>query len=379
MPRLPSTAILSRRHDAVLAALRARSLDALVVTTPANVRYLSSHVGTAGVAVVSDDGVALLVDFRYRGAVQALQESDSACPRLRVVPVEASYEEALVDFLSQTGHARVGFEASNVTVARHAWLTKTLAARPSSVVLEPTERLVEGLRAVKDAYEVEALRTAAARLSPVAERAFEAVKAGVAERAVAAVIEMALRQAGFERPAFDTIVASGPNAALPHHRAGDRVLAAGDAVVLDFGGVLDGYCSDLTCTVSVGPPSLELERVYAGVLAAQQAAIRAVRPGIETHAVDAAARAVLESKGLGAAFGHGTGHGLGLDVHEEPRIARFRADTAVVGLQPGMVFTVEPGAYLPGWGGVRIEDDVLVTPDGFEVLTSVPRDLRACG
>jgi Xaa-Pro aminopeptidase len=188
-----------------------------------------------------------------------------------------------------------------------------------------------------------------------------------------------MREAGYERPAFDTIVASGPNAALPHHRAGDRVLAAGDLVVLDFGGVLDGYCCDLTRTVSVGPPSSQAVRVHAAVCDAQRAAIAAVRPGLEASAVDAAARNVLEQHGLGDAFGHGTGHGLGLDIHEDPRIARPRSDAPAVRLEPGMVFTVEPGAYLPGWGGVRIEDDVLVTETGCDVLTSVSRDLSALG
>jgi Xaa-Pro aminopeptidase len=149
-------------------------------------------------------------------------------------------------------------------------------------------------------------------------------------------------------------------------------------VVLDFGGVLDGYCSDLSRTVSVGPPSVESRRVHDAVLEAQQAAIESVRPGIEASAVDAAARQVLERHGLGDAFGHGTGHGLGLDVHEEPRIGRPRADGPSSLLAPGMVFTIEPGAYLPGWGGVRIEDDVLVTDSGCEVLTSVPRVLRTC-
>ena len=175
----------------------------------------------------------------------------------------------------------------------------------------------------------------------------------------------------------DTIVASGPHSALPHYRAGTRVLATGDLVVLDFGGVLDGYCCDLTRTVSIGPPSSEARRLYTAVYDAQQAAIAAIRPGVESTAVDAAARSLLASRGLGDAFGHGTGHGLGLDVHEEPRITRSRPDVPSVPLVPGMVFTVEPGAYLSGFGGVRIEDDVLVTETGCEVLTSVPRELMA--
>ena len=157
---------------------------------------------------------------------------------------------------------------------------------------------------------------------------------------------------------------------MPHYRAGDRLLERGDLVVLDFGGVLDGYCSDLTRTVALAP-SAEARRVHQAVRDAQQAAIDAVKPGIATTDVDRAARRVLESQGLGEAFGHGTGHGLGLDVHEDPRVTRPRADMAPVPLEPGMVFTIEPGAYLPGWGGVRIEDDVLVTDHGCEVLTSV--------
>ncbi|MBI2827708.1 MAG: M24 family metallopeptidase, partial [Acidobacteria bacterium] len=214
-------------------------------------------------------------------------------------------------------------------------------------------------------------------LTSVAASAFKATWAGESERAVATVLESAIRQAGYERLAFDTIVASGPHAALPHHRAGDRILAEGDLVVLDFGGVLDGYCCDLTRTVSIGPPSSEARRLYSAVYDAQQAALAAIGPGVESSAVDAAARGVLEERGLGDAFGHGTGHGLGLDIHEEPRITRPRADVASVPLVPGMVFTIEPGAYVAGFGGVRIEDDVLVTETGCEVLTSVPRDLLA--
>jgi Xaa-Pro aminopeptidase len=232
---------------------------------------------------------------------------------------------------------------------------------------------------VKDPFEIGRLRDSAARLGAVADAAFAAVTPGRTEREVAAVIDAALRAAGYERPAFDTIVASGPNAALPHHRAAGRTMGAGDLVVLDFGGVLDGYCCDLTRTVSIGVPSAEARRVHAAVHDAHQAAIEAVRPGVAAAAIDAAARRVLDDRGLGKAFGHGTGHGLGLEVHEEPRITRPRADVPAVQLEPGMVFTIEPGAYLAGWGGVRIEDDVLVTDTGCEVLTSVPRDLPALG
>jgi Xaa-Pro aminopeptidase len=376
---LPESFLLAGRQARVRQTLAALKLDALVVSSLPNVRYLSNHVGSAGLLVVTGDTAHLLVDFRYEEAIRALQSSPAACPSLRRWPVPASYDEALLGCLVELGLQRVGFEAAHLTVSRWNWLKLALEARGTGLVLEPTTRVVEALRLVKDSGEIAVLREASARLANVAEAAFAAICPGVTERQVAGVIEDAMRQAGYDRPAFDTIVASGPNAALPHHRAGDRPLAAGDLVVLDFGGILDGYCCDLTRTVSVQAVSAEARRVYRAVREAQQAAIAAVRTGVATTAVDAAARDVLGVHGLAEAFGHGTGHGLGLDVHEEPRIGRPRPGEPTRLLEPGMTFTIEPGAYLPGWGGVRIEDDVLVTETGCEVLTSVPRELLALG
>lgn len=377
---LPVSSVLAARHRQVCDALSTLGLDALVVTNPVNIRYLSNHAGSAGTLVVAAGAVHLLADFRYEESVRAMQASAGACPALRVWPVPASYDEALVDLLASPGVGpRVGFEAAHLTVARRDWLDRTLALRGVAVTLSATERVVEQARVVKSEVEVATLRDACRRLSAVADAAFAAVRPGTREREVAGAIEAAIRAAGYERLAFDTIVASGPNAALPHYRAGDRRLDAGDLVVLDFGGVLDGYCCDLTRTVSVGPPSADARRLHTAVRDAQQAAIAAVTPGVPATAVDAAARDLLTARGLGQAFGHGTGHGLGLDIHEEPRIGRPRPDAPSVQLQPGMVFTIEPGAYLPGLGGVRIEDDVLVTADGCEVLTAVPRQLLALG
>jgi len=365
---------LARRHAAIRERFEPLGIAALAVTHAPNVRYLSNHAGSAGILVLARDAVHLIVDFRYREAVERLQSSPQACPQLRVWPVPDSYDEALVECLVTGEAARVGFEAAHVSVARHAWLERTLHARAPGIELLPTEQIVESARAIKDAFELSTIRDAASRLTPVAERALAAARAGARERDVAGAIEAALREAGFDRPAFDTIVASGPHAALPHYRAGDRRLTAGDLVVLDFGGVLDGYCCDLTRTIAIGPAAPEAARLYEAVRDAQAAALSAVRPGIPASDVDRAARAVLESHGLGEAFGHGTGHGLGLDVHEEPRIGRPRPGAAAAVLQPGMVFTIEPGAYLPGFGGVRIEDDVVVTDEGCALLTSVPRD-----
>jgi len=370
----PSTTALAQRHDRIRESLDTLSLDALIVTPPSNIRYLSNHAGSAGILVVTRETVHLLVDFRYHEAVRALQGSASACPGLQLWDVPASYEEALIACLADIGVTTVGFEAAHVTVARYEWWRETIAGRGLDITLRSTERIVEQARLIKDAFEVATLREAAARLDTVMPQVLAAVRAGEREREIAAVIEMTMREAGYERTAFDTIVASGPHSAMPHYRAGTRVLTPGDLVVLDFGGVLDGYCCDLTRTVSIGPPSREARRVYDAVRDAQAAAVAAVKPGIDASAVDAAARELLRDRGLGDAFGHGTGHGLGLDVHEEPRVGKPRPDLPPVTLVPNMVFTIEPGAYLPGFGGVRIEDDVLVTENGCELLTHLQRE-----
>ena len=263
-----------------------------------------------------------------------------------------------------------------MTLSRFDRLNAFLDARPDKpgVRLVPTERIVERARVIKDAHEVATFRTAAAMLSKVAARVLDSLGPGRSELEVAADIDTFLRQAGFAKPAFDTIVASGANSALPHARPEDRRLLAGDSVVLDFGGVYDGYCVDLTRTVQLSPATDAFLRTFAAVRAAHSAAIAAIRPGLKASLVDTAAREVLTAHGLGDAFVHGTGHGLGLEVHEEPRITRPGSVAMDETLEPGMVFTVEPGAYLPGAHGVRIEDDVVVTAEGCDVLTSVPID-----
>jgi Xaa-Pro aminopeptidase len=223
---------------------------------------------------------------------------------------------------------------------------------------------------VKDEAEIATLKEAGRRLGRATAEAASLARAGRSEIDVAGDLDALLRRWGFERPAFETIVASGPNSALPHARPGRRVLAEGDGVVLDFGGVYDGYCVDLTRTVELGDAGTDFRRLFAAVAEAQQAAISAVRPGAKASSVDDAARAALGRYGLEGAFGHGTGHGLGLEVHEEPRIGRPLAGQPDLELQPGMVFTIEPGVYVEGVGGVRIEDDVLVTDSGCVVLTA---------
>lgn len=368
--RLAPPDVLMNRFTRLRHLLTARHLDALIVTSLPNVAYLTGFFGSAGLALVTSEGIRLISDARYDTIVRRRHEEWPAIAPV-IVSSSLSYEEALVRQLDDFAGLPVGFEESHLTVRRH----RTLLATPSAgaaAELVPTDGLVESLRVVKDPWEVAILRDAAARLSSVAKCILPRALEGMTEREVAGGIEAGLRRAGFERLAFDTIVAAGANAALPHHRAGDGRIGRGDLVVMDFGGVLDGYAVDLTRTVLVGPGDDRQQRVLEAVAQAQAAAASAVAPVARPEAVDAAARRVLDAAGFGEAFTHGTGHGLGLEVHERPRIGPAREGSPEPPLEEGMVFTIEPGVYFPGWGGVRIEDDVLVTASGSERLTDVP-------
>jgi Xaa-Pro aminopeptidase len=368
---------LERRHQLIRKDIAARGLDALVVTSLPNILYLTNFAGSSAIVVLSVDRISFITDFRYEAALREIQSSASASPDLDLVLVEGSYDSTLAGLLASSGWRRIGFEASHLTVGRWQWLQATLAAGVPAPELVATDRIVERARVVKDAYEIATLREAARRLSHVAGLVTAAVRPGTTERDLAFTVDSFIRQAGFERSAFDTIVASGPNGARPHARPGERTITEGDLVVLDFGGVYDSYCVDLTRTVCIGRASPRVREVYAAVRDAHNRAIEAVAPGRSRFDIDAAARDTLTARGLGEAFGHGTGHGLGIEVHEDPRIARRRpdVDTEDEQVAAGMVFTIEPGAYLAGWGGVRIEDDVLVTDDGVEVLTDVTTEL----
>jgi len=374
--------LLQARHARVRAAIGREGLDALIVFHLPNIRYLTGFAGSAAIAILSRDEVVLITDGRYVTEVET--HVAPGCPGLKLLKVDPTYDGTLSAFLRGGGGPRVGFESAYLTVKRFDALNAALRDTPSrrAAALVPAERLVEASRIRKDAGELETLRRAGALISEVAREVLGGVRAGQREWEVAADIDDRIRRGGFERPAFDTIVASGPNGALPHARPGERRIEPGDLVVLDFGGVYDGYCVDITRTVSVGTPGTEARRVYEAVAAAQMAAVQAVRPAAAVTDVDEAARAVLEGHGLGPAFSHATGHGLGLEIHEEPRVGPRRTNIPGVPpagrddrLEPGVVFTVEPGAYLPGFGGVRIEDDVVVTETGVEWLTDVPREL----
>jgi Xaa-Pro aminopeptidase len=362
------------RLNALRTALERAGLDALVVTSLPNIAYLTGFFASAAALIATGSELRLIGDGRY---AEALAERARDFPAIRPIelPAGASYDQSVVDALAALRGLRVGFEAGHLTVRRHQFLTRELESAGWGDGLIATDDIVDGLRICKDRWEASRLRDGGERLSTVAKCILSNVLAGRTEADVAADIDAALRRAGFERPAFDTIVAAGPNAARPHGRAGQRRIEPGELVVIDFGGVLDGYCTDLTRTVIAGPDEPRGRRLIEQVIEAQAAAFAAVRPGVEPEAVDTAARESLGRAGLAEAFTHGTGHGLGLEIHEAPRVSKRRAGQVEPPLAAGMVLTLEPGAYFAGWGGVRIEDDVLVTESGVELLTQAPTEL----
>jgi len=319
--------------------------------------------------VITASVVRLITDGRYAFFVrQGMAEGAMAAVELD--RVEKRYDLTLGEAVASLALDRVAFEPAHVTVAT---LRSWERAAPATSWI-PADSIVENLRVIKDAFEIEVFRRGGALISGVIEALPSLVRAGRTERAVAGDIDEAIANAGFSGPAFETIVASGPNSALPHARPTDRSIGPGDLVVLDFGGVIDGYCVDVTRMSAVGPLSDRAMALFEAVKVATEAAIAAVRPGIPASDVDKAARDILIARGLGEAFMHSTGHGLGLDVHEAPRVGRSDPEAHEL-VKPGMVFTIEPGAYIEGTGGVRLEDDVLVTPTGSELLTRASRDL----
>jgi len=370
--QVPPAPLRLARHARLRALMRETGLDALLVTSLSNVAYLTGLFASAAGVVMTDDRTLLITDGRYEGTAKSLV-SDVTGLELVITPASKPFDHAFAEALCSFDDGRAGFEAAHFTVKRHRELTDTLSTLAPRCRFEATEGLVEGLRVVKDDWELGVIREAGARLSDAAKCIIPKALAGMRERNVAALIEAELRRVGFDKPAFDTIVASGPNSAVPHYRAGDRVLVTGDLVVLDFGGMFHGYAVDMTRTVTMGRATSRQRRLLEDVGAAQDAAFASVRQGVLATDIDRAARESLAGAGLAEAFGHGTGHGLGLEVHERPRVAPVRPGLPGEPLQPGMVFTIEPGAYFPEWGGARIEDDAALTTSGAEWLTDVPR------
>lgn len=367
------TADLRARLAAAERGMAAAGVPAMLITNPANLLYLCGFAGTAGRLLLTGGQLYFMTDFRYSRSVAALA---AGWPEgSQVIETEGGYDDTLARVVRDRGLTVLGFEPADVSVAAfNAW-----QARLTGVTLVPVAQLVESLRVVKGPAELARLREAGRRVSAIAASLTTWVRGGRSEQEIAADINYAMARAGFSRPAFETIVASGPNAALPHARPGTRRLTAGDLVVVDFGGMFDGYAVDITRTLSVGPPAGWQLALHGAVLEAQAAAVAALRPGTRVQDVDRAARTVLARHGFEDAVRHAVGHGLGLEVHEEPRLSRD-APAAAGALAAGMVVTIEPGAYLdtPA-GGVRIEDDLVVTDDGPEWLTEAPRSLAVAG
>jgi len=359
----------SQRIESLLARLSDEGLDAMVVSHPPNLRYLTGFSGSAGVLLVSRQGVLFITDFRYE-----TQSREEIGDLARIVIDASGTWERLLKLLREYPLVRsIGFEGHVVTVHEAERLDGEEAA---GWRFQPKTDLVEGLRVAKAPEEVEAVRAAGAVATAALEDATACVRPGQTEFEVAALLEAALRRHGSEDYPFPSIVASGPRTALPHARTSARVVERGDFLLLDFGAVVDGYASDVTRTFVVGaPPTARQAEVFGVVRRAQQAALDGLRAGLTGRVADALARDVITAAGHGPAFGHSLGHGLGLEVHEAPRLAR----TVEQPLPEGAVVTVEPGVYYSDWGGVRIEDDVVLDAGGATLLTQFPRDLLVLG
>ena len=357
-------------HAVRLAALGARldvlGVDALLVTSRANIRYLTGFGGTNGVVLVGPDGATFLTDFRYTERAAPLEEY------MDVRQVERDVMKAACAHLAELapGARRIGFESAHMTVAQHDRLAAAAPAPPVA-----TTGAVERLREVKDADEQEAVRRSAALIEPVLEQVAGAGLVGRSERDVAWSIQEAFHVLGAEGLSFPSIVAAHEHGAQPHAEPGTDVIGPDTFVTIDLGCVLDGYCSDCTRTFATGSVPQRLRDAYDVCLEAQLAAMAAIRPGLSGKDADAVARDIIDRAGFGEHFGHPLGHGVGLEIHEDPRLSAVSAAT----LEPGMVVTVEPGIYLPGLGGVRIEDLVIVTEDGCERLTGYPKELTTLG
>jgi Xaa-Pro aminopeptidase len=351
------------RQERLLRALAGRGLDALVVTDPANVRYLTAYVGSNGIAVIGSHGRLLLTDSRY---------AVSARDQVRGAEVVVGKRDLLSDVAGAApgaaGGGRIGVEAESLTVARY----ETLREHMGGIVSEPTRGLVEELRVVKDEGELRAMREAAAVVDRALERVLAGGVAGRAEREVAFALHGAMLEEGAEEPSFATIVAAGPRGARPHAVPGPEEIPPDTLVVIDLGAVVDGYCSDMTRTVATGPLPARLEEIYRVCLEAQEAAVAAARAGMSAAKLDGVARERIAEAGFAEQFGHGLGHGVGLKIHERPGVRPESAET----LRAGMALTIEPGIYIEELGGVRIEDLVVIGEDGCEVLSRTPKDLR---
>ncbi|MDB5056233.1 MAG: Xaa-Pro dipeptidase [Bacilli bacterium] len=346
-----------KRLRAVMSELE---LEAVLITNAYNRMYLTGFTGTSGYVLITQERAILLTDFRY----------------MTQAPLQAKYFEVMEhapkmivtvkELLTILKIDRLGFEQNELTFGTH----QTYMIELAPILLEPTDQLIEKLRIIKDAAELQVIQEAADLADQTFSYILTKLKPGVSEREIALEMEIYMRRHGAVSSSFDTIVASGERSALPHGVASDRLLQANEFVKLDFGAYYKGYCSDLTRTVVLGKPSERHKQIYDIVLEAQLLTLDKLKPGMTGKEADAVARDVIKQAGFGDHFGHGTGHGLGMEIHEAPRLSQL--SEAV--LEAGMVVTVEPGIYIPGFGGVRIEDDVVLTENGIRIFTHSTKD-----
>ncbi len=353
------------RRGRLLRKLKEPGVDSLIISGLSNVRYLTGFTGDSSWLFLNASTTIVLSDTRY-----ATQLADE-CPELNVEIRDSSSTifDLAAKVINKTKAKRIGFESDHLTVSQH----KTLCEKVTTAELVPTTELAERLREVKDKWEIEQIRTAV----QCAERGISVVRSSLrpnqTESEIRYLLEASMRDFGAAGPGFEPIVAVGPTAAQPHAHAGDRPVSESPVLLIDWGAqTKTGYCSDLTRIFFTGKPTKQMELVYKTVRAAQQAAIEAIRPGAKCIDVDRIARSMIEKAGFGGFFGHGLGHGFGLEIHESVRMSPISKQQ----FEPGMVVTCEPGIYLPGKFGVRIEDDILVTGSGNEILSSVPREFE---
>lgn len=342
-------------------AMEGLRLEAILITNPYNRRYMSGFTGTAGYVLVTAGKAFFLTDFRYM--VQAREQA----PAYEIVEHAVRPMQTVKELLDGLGIKKLGLEQNHLSYS----LYKSYEADLAGIEAVPTSLVVEKLRMYKDEEEIAVMQDAADLADKTFTHILSYLKPGVSERDIALEMEFFMRKNGATSSSFDTIVASGERSALPHGVASDRILGMNEFVKMDYGALLNGYCSDITRTVSLGTPSDKLKEIYGIVLEAQLACIAGLKPGMTGREGDAIARDIIAKAGYGGDFGHGTGHSLGLEIHENPRLS----PSCDVVFEPGMTVTVEPGIYLPGIGGVRIEDDLVFTETGVKVLTHSTKEL----
>jgi Xaa-Pro aminopeptidase len=338
----------------------AHGIDGILITSPFNRRYISNFTGTAGVVLISTDKAQFLTDFRY------VEQATKQCQGFEIIKTTGSIPEAVAEQVKQLGIQKLGFEEDYLTFSSFKLYDKEIEAE-----LVPISGVIEKLRLIKTDSELKILKVAADIADAAFKHILDFIRPGKTELEVSNELEFFMRRAGATSSSFDTIVASGHRSALPHGVASDKVIEAGDIVTMDYGCYYNGYVSDITRTVAVGEPDAKLKEIYDIVLEAQLRGMAGIRPGLTGKEADAITRDYITEKGYGEYFGHSTGHGIGLEIHEGPGLS-MKSDVV---LEPGMVVTCEPGIYIPGLGGVRIEDDTLITKDHNEALTHSTKEL----